>query len=230
MRCTAKWASHRAHGRTSFSHSHVYTGKYSGEAAKVLEQEDGGSLQPLEELIARDQIHQLVDRYAVAVDGKDIDTLGSLFADDVDNGRYGRGQEGVRTFFDHALRAFHCSMHLVGNHVIDFDDDDTAHGIVYCRAHHHVLEPEHWHDMALAYWDTYERHGGGWYFRRRDAKPWYRQWFGHPEHGTDRVVAGSGDEGATRHRGPVRGSMPDGFETFAAFWARQPAPLPDRGG
>ena len=59
----------------------------------------------------------------------------------------------MKRFYDQSLRNFHCSMHLVGNHVIDFDDDDHAHGVVYCRAHHHVLEPEHWFDVALAYFD-----------------------------------------------------------------------------
>lgn len=175
----------------------------------------------LEELIARDRIHQLADRYAVYVDGKDLDSLSELFAPDVTNGRYGPGREGVKTFYDNILRAFHCSMHLVANHVIDFDDDDHAHGIVYCRAHHHVLEPEHWFDLSLAYWDTYERIDGEWYFRRRQLKSWYRQEFGHPEHGTERVEATEGREG------PTRGTrMPEAFPTFEAFWSRSPRPIP----
>jgi hypothetical protein len=127
----------------------------------------------------------------------------------------------VKTFYDNVLRAFHCSMHLVANHVIDFDDDHHAHGIVYCRAHHHVLEPEHWFDLALAYWDTYERVGDDWFFRRRNLKQWYRQEFGHPEHGTERIES----SGATS--GPTRGTrMPEQFETFEAYWARSPRPAP----
>jgi hypothetical protein len=180
-------------------------------------------LDPVEELLARDQIRQLAERYALAVDGKDIAGLAELFAHDVDNGRYGTGREGVRTFYDNRLRLFHCSMHMVGNHVIDFDGDDRAHGIVYCRAHHHMLEPEHWFDLALTYWDTYERHGDHWCFRRRQVKSWYRQEFGHPEHGTSREVAAPGE------RGPTRGSgMPEAFGTFEPFWARPPAPIPGR--
>ncbi|MBL7488193.1 nuclear transport factor 2 family protein [Frankia sp. AgB1.9] len=175
----------------------------------------------IEQLLARDQIRQLAERYALAVDGKDLDSLAELFADDVSNGRYGPGRAGVRTFYDNRLRLFHCSMHLVGNHVIDFDDDEHAHGVVYCRAHHHVTEPEHWFDLALAYWDTYERSGDGWVFRRRRVKSWYRQEFGHPEHGTERVLAAEGQAG------PMRGSrMPEGWPTFDDYWARPPAPLP----
>jgi hypothetical protein len=175
----------------------------------------------IDELLARDRIRQLAQRYALGVDGKDLGGIAVLFAEDVTNGRYGPGREGVKTFFDHALRAFHCSMHLVANHVIDFDDDDHAHGVVYCRAQHHVLEPDHWFDQALAYWDTYERIGDDWYFRRRNLKSWYRQEFGHPDHGTERV------ELAGETAGPMRGSqMPYAFPTFDAFWARPPATPP----
>jgi hypothetical protein len=92
---------------------------------------------------------------------------------------------------------------------------------VYCRAHHHVLEPEHWYDMALAYWDTYERHGGQWLFRRRRLKSWYRQEIGHPEHGSAREVSEPTADG------PRRGTaMPDEFATFAAYWSRPPVPIP----
>jgi hypothetical protein len=169
-------------------------------------------VEAIEELIARDSIRELALRYALAVDAKDIDAVAALFVADVDSGRYGPGHEGVRRFYDQSLRKFHCSMHLVANHVIDFDNDDHAHGIVYCRAHHHVLEPEHWFDEALAYWDTYERVDRRWLFRRRQVRSWYRQ-----EHGSERVVSQS------TASGPKRGTqMPEAFETFEAFWSRPP--------
>ncbi len=181
------------------------------------------------ELLARDAIRRLAERYALAVDGKDLDALADLFAPDVDNGRYGPGREGVRRFYDQSLRKFHASMHFVGNHVIDFDSDDgdgdhggdglpdRAHGVVYCVAKHHVVEPDHWFDEALAYWDTYERIEGTWLFRRRRVRSFYHQEFGHPEHGTERTVA------EVEASGPKRGGrMPEAFPTFEAFWASPP--------
>lgn len=169
----------------------------------------------VDELLARDRIRQLAARYAVAVDAKDLDALAGLFAEDVDNGRYGAGREGVRTFYDTSLRRFHCSVHLVANHVIDFDDDAHAHGVVYCLAKHHVVEPEHWFDQALAYWDTYERAGDEWFFRRRRVRVWYR------EEITGREVV------TPETTGPTRGArMPEAFATFEAFWPRPPRPLP----
>ena len=178
-------------------------------------------MEALEELLAREQIRQLAQRYGVCVDAKDLEGLAQLFADDVDNGKWGHGRHAVQTYYDHVLRGFHCSMHMVGNHVIDFDDDDHAHGIVYCRAHHHVLAPEHWFDVSLAYWDIYEHDGVQWCFRRRRLKSWYRQEFGHPSHGAGRVLATGESEG------PKRGvPMPEAFPTFAEFWSRDPRQVP----
>ena len=182
-------------------------------------------MDPLEELVARDQIRQLALRYALHVDGKDLDGIAALFVEDVDNGRYGPGREGVRTFFDHALRDFHCSIHFVANHVIELDDETHAHGVVYAQARHHVLEPEHWFDEALAYWDRYERAGDEWLFRRRSLKSWYRQDFGNPARGPERVTP------APEAAGPKRGSqMPEAFPAFDAFWSRAPRPLPGEPG
>ena len=176
----------------------------------------------LEWLVARAAIENLAVRYALAVDGKDLEALANLFAPDVDNGRFGRGPLGVRHFFDQSLRRFHCSVHFVANHAIDFDDDDHAHGVVYCHARHHVLEPEHWFDEALAYFDSYERFGNGWRFRRRQVRSWYRQYSGHPEQPEGRI------EAEPEQRGPKKGGrMPEAFPTFTSFWERTPSGSPD---
>jgi hypothetical protein len=168
----------------------------------------------LSRLVALEEIRGLAQRYALAADGKDLEAMAALFVPDVDNGRYGPGREGVKRFYDQSLRKFHCSVHLVANHVIDFDGDDHASGVVYCDARHHLLDPEHWFDEALAYFDTYERVESEWLFRRRRLRSWYRQDVGHPDHGTERIVP------AIEASGPKRGvRMPEAFPTFEAFWA-----------
>lgn len=174
----------------------------------------------IDRLVSLEAIRDLAQRYALAVDGKDLDGIAALFVPDVDNGRYGPGPDGVRNFYDQALRRFHCSVHLVANHDVDLDSDDhdRASGVVYCLAQHHVLEPEHWFDEALAYFDTYERIEGArgeseWRFRRRRVRSWYRQHHGHPDHGGERIVPPVEDSG------PKRGArMPEAFATFEAFW------------
>ena len=144
----------------------------------------------LEELVARSKIQQLAVRYAFAVDGKDIDTLATLYVDDIDYGVHGIGPEGVKRFFDAVLRGSLCSMHLIGNHLVEFDDDTHAHGVLYCQVHLHVREPDHWSETALAYFDRYERRGDEWLFADRRLARWYRQDFGHPDHGVEPQVPG----------------------------------------
>ena len=166
-------------------------------------------MEPVEELVARDQIRQLAERYSLAVDGKDVEGVVALFTEDVDCGPFGTGHEGIRNRYDTDLRKYHCTMHFVGNHVIDFDDDDHAHGVVYLRAYHHVLEPEHWFDVSAAYWDTYERVGGEWRFRQRQPRAWFHQSFGHPEQPSVR-----------QHVGGLQ--MPEAFPTWSQFWEQPP--------
>ena len=50
-------------------------------------------------------IQQLPARYALAVDSRDVDTWISLFIEDVDCGRYGRGREALRSFIDPGIRS-----------------------------------------------------------------------------------------------------------------------------
>jgi hypothetical protein len=169
----------------------------------------------------RDEIRQLADRYGVAVDSKDLESLSALFDEESSFGSWGKGPEACRVFYDNTLRSFYASMHMVGNHVIDFDDDDHARGVVYTRAHHHYIEPDHWADLAMVYFDTYVRRGGTWRFLARLPKSFYRQTFGHPERGTERSLT-TGD-GA----GPVRGTqLPEFFPAFNAFWEHEPPPKP----
>jgi len=116
-------------------------------------------------------IGQLPIRYALAVDGRDIDAWLALFVEDVDCGRRGRGREALRSYIVPAVSQFYRSIHQICGHRIEFDDADHAHGVVYCRAEHEAAGQ--WVVMAIAYFDTYERRHGEWFFVRRQEKHWY---------------------------------------------------------
>ena len=66
------------------------------------------------QLIARNQIRELALRYSLGR-RQGPRRARPLFVEDVDNGRYGPGREGVKAFYDQSLRNFHCSMHLVAD-------------------------------------------------------------------------------------------------------------------
>jgi hypothetical protein len=126
----------------------------------------------IERLESLDEIRQLVARYCLALDMRDLDLLCGLFPEDVRVGRDRTGRAELKLWFDETLRTqFTGTAHVTGNHIIEFDDPDHARGAVYSR-NEHETGPE-WVIMTMLYWDRYERIGGRWYFRRRLPLYWY---------------------------------------------------------
>lgn len=123
----------------------------------------------IEERLARVEaqlaIQQLASRYARAVDSRDLDTLGALFAPQTPFGEHGTGAEGARGFYSDVLRGFYRSFHQVVGHVITDIDVDSARGTVYCRAEHE--DGDHWVVNLMVYFDRYVRVDGTWHFLGR---------------------------------------------------------------
>ena len=163
----------------------------------------------LDRLESTEAIRQLVSRYALATDSRDLDTLVGLFVDDVRVGDE-HGRDALEAFFDRSLREVGVTILQVGNHVIDFDDADHARGIVYC--HGEVQVDDRWVIQAIQYRDIYERRDGTWYFVRRKHLLWYGAEVGEsplglppanwPEHHT-----GTGD-------------LPGQWDTWRGFWEK----------
>lgn len=157
---------------------------------------------------ARLAIGQLPIRYAMAVDGRDVDTWVSLFVPDVQVGRDRFGREALRDFITPALRRFRRSVHQIVGHRIDLDetDPDRATGATYCRAEHEV--DDRWIVMAICYFDEYRRVEGEWLFRRRKERHWYAvDQTEHPQAVGFNSWEGTSDPG-----------LPDQFPTWSAFW------------
>src|SRR6476661_10843606 len=85
----------------------------------------------------RDEIRQLAYRYAWGLDSRDVDAVADLYAPDADSG-LGSGIDAWKARFRNSMGAVGVTILFVGNHLIDFDGDDEAHGIVYCRGY---IEP-----------------------------------------------------------------------------------------
>lgn len=162
----------------------------------------------LARLLARDEIRQLAHRYAVAMDARDLDALVALFVEDVRVGRDAVGREALRRDFDRQLRAIGVSILFVGNHVIDFDDEDRARGIVYCIAQ--IQDGERWIRQAIRYDDTYARRGGRWLIVRRRHLLWYG--VEEPRNPLLQPPA----EWPKSHTG--KGTLPESLETWQRFW------------
>jgi hypothetical protein len=122
-----------------------------------------------ERLLAFHEIQQLAQRYAIHLDARDLTALVGLFVEDVRVGRERQGREALHGDFDRQLRGLGMTFLHVGNHAIDLLDDETASGIVYCRAEIQDGGPdsERWIQQAIQYHDSYARRRGHWYFVRR---------------------------------------------------------------
>lgn len=126
----------------------------------------------IERLESIEAIRQLASRYALALDAHHLDLLVECFVPDVRVGP-NHGRHALKRDFDRRLRSrgYRINTHFVGNHVIEFIDDDHAIGVVYCRAEHEF--PDQLVVGPMQYFDDYERQDGRWYFRRRRPLPWY---------------------------------------------------------
>lgn len=167
----------------------------------------------VQRLLSIEEIRQLCAKYALAVDSRDLDALMGLFPDDVRVGRESSGREALKEWFDDTLRRrFTQTAHIISNHIIEFDDADHAHGVLYCRAEHEM--GEQFVVAQMQYWDQYERIDDRWFFRRRLPLFWYiTDMLDRPV--GPRKVRWPGEE-------PVDGALPDFWPTYAEFWADEP--------
>ncbi len=167
----------------------------------------------LDRLESREAIRQLVSRYGVLIDARDLDGLTDLFVDDARVTRTERGRVAMRALLESLCRQFTTSIHFVGNQTVDWIDADHAEGVVYCRAEHEV--GDQWIVMAIQYWDRYERRDGAWLFTGRKVKHWYA---------VDMLERPVGPE-KTRWATPGKpATIPTDYPSWDRFWADDAAP------
>ena len=151
-----------------------------------------------EQLLARidrleslDEIRQLPAKYSLSLDMRDLDAHVNLFAPDIRVSREQTGRAHLKRWLDDTLRLqFTGTSHHIGNHIIEFDDPDHAHGVVYSKNEHETPCADgstEWVIMQMLYWDNYERMDGRWYFRRRLPCYWYATDLNKPPVGEDKM-------------------------------------------
>lgn len=179
----------------------------------------------IDRLESLDAIRQLPAKYALTLDMRDIDAMVTLFPADVRVGREQSGRQALRAYMDATLRSpFTGTSHHIGGHIIEFDDKDHAHGIVYSKNEHET--GDEWVIMQMMYADDYVRQDGRWYFARRLPLYWYATDLNKPPIGEKKM--------RWPHTEWVEGNFQKLFPSFAEFWAREgdhggpvaePAPL-----
>ena len=131
-----------------------------------MSNEPGTSEQRLSDLLARDEIYQLVCTYMRGQDRLDAATHRSVFWDDaeLDYGFYIGGPDGFVEFAQSALRNYDSCHHMIGQVQIDVDGD-VAYGEVYYNAFHQGTDADGTRKnrvIAGRYIDRYEKREGAW--------------------------------------------------------------------
>ncbi len=160
------------------------------------------------------QIRQLAWRYSATLDSRDMDGLMALYDEDVELSGGRRGRDALRRGMEPALQRVRITILHVGNHVIDFVDDDHATGVVYCHADVQT-DPDTWTTQAIHYGDRYVRRDGRWYF----AAARRHELFYGTEHGQSPVGLPPADW-PTHDTGT--GTLPYRWDSWQRFWAEQP--------
>lgn len=167
----------------------------------------------IERLEAIEEIHQLVGKYSLSLDMRDLDAHVNLFAPDI---RVGKGQVGrayLKAWLDDTLRnQFTGTSHHLGQHIVEFKDEDNAIGVLYSKNEHEC--GGEWVIMQMIYWDDYQRIDGRWLFRRRLPCYWYATDLNKPPIG-DMKMRWPGRE-------PYDGSYHELFPSWQEFWANRP--------
>jgi len=167
----------------------------------------------IDRLESIDAIRQLVGRYSLSLDMRDLDAHVNLFAPDIRVGKDQVGRTYLKAWVDDTLRnQFTGTSHHLGQHIIEFKDADHALGVVYSKNEHEC--GAEWVIMQMLYWDDYERIDGAWYFRRRLPCYWYATDLNKPPIG-DMKMRWPGRE-------PYRGSFHELFPSWQDFWANRP--------
>lgn len=176
----------------------------------------------IDRLESLDAIRQLVSKYALTLDMRDVDAHVNLFAEDIRVSRSAAGRPALKVWLDEMMRSqFTGTSHHIGNHIIEFNDPDHAHGVVYSKNEHETPRKDggtDWVIMQMMYWDNYERvdgpNGPQWYFRRRLPCYWYAADLNAPPVGENKM--------RWPDRDSYEGAYHELFPSWEAFWKSPP--------
>jgi hypothetical protein len=156
----------------------------------------------------RQQLTELLSRYGTAVDDRDFDTLGALFAEDGEF-RGVKGRQAVIDFYRLRTGYYTTSTHHAVTCHFDFDSDDNAHGVVNGEAE--LCIGGKTIRISLRYLDTYTRTPERWVFQQRVVQFRYVLPF-------DAVADGLADPMRVRWPGtePQAADLPDTLASYIA--------------
>lgn len=166
------------------------------------------------------ELEELVTRYCMAVDDRDLDAIVELFTPDGSFGHEGAevatGAAAIRAFYAERLSGIPYSIHYPHTQLVTIVDDEKADGVVVAQAEMGRLDAPPLR-AAMRYHDTYRLHDGRFRFARRSLQFWYFA-------PVDEIDRGRWGAERVRWPGPPRpADLPDSLQSFAMFEAESVA-------
>ncbi|MBS4754558.1 nuclear transport factor 2 family protein [Nocardioides sp. zg-ZUI104] len=140
---------------------------------------NGTSSAALEDLLAKQEIYEVVCRYARGIDRLDMDLVRSCYHPDAIDHHTGfsGGVEEFLTWAEGALRQMSGTMHTLCNHLVELHGD-VAVAETYAHTTHWTREPtkpSHNAVTGTRYIDRFEKRNGEWRIAERWAtRSWIR--------------------------------------------------------
>lgn len=158
-------------------------------------------------------LQDLVHRYGVKIDERDLAAVGEMFADEalfIHPGGTAVGGAAIVAAYAGRLQMYTTTYHYAHTQGIEFTGPNSANGLV--TGHAELSIEGRSHLVALRYYDKYVRISRGWVFLERKQQFTYVLPF-------DELATGLGDNDRKRWPGtePTSVEVPDGFETFRSF-------------
>ena len=126
----------------------------------------------LRRLEDRFEIDELIARYCLVMDNRDVEAIGALFTPDVhvwsaDGVMNSRGRDAAIAMFRGRFEVLGPSNHFTHDRIVEFDatDPDLASGLVL--SHAEMQRKGQPMLAAIRYQDVYRRHEGRWRFGER---------------------------------------------------------------
>lgn len=167
----------------------------------------------------RIEINELITRYGLVMDDRDMARMPGLFTDDVvissaDGSMNATGRNAVVEMYRRRLKGLGPSNHFTHDRIVSFDDvnPDLAQGIVLSHAEMHLRGAAML--AAIRYVDAYRREGGRWRFASRALSFLY---FVRAEEFAEAM--GAGLAGRNRVHGDRRAAdWPEALPTWKEFY------------
>ncbi|MCY4272854.1 MAG: nuclear transport factor 2 family protein [bacterium] len=170
-------------------------------------------------LEAKEEIRDLVTRYGMAVDDRDLDAVADMFTADAvfrhgDGAVVNEGRQAIVEFYADRLSAFGATYHYPHSHLVELDPDRAGEATGMVNAHAEMGIGGRTMITGLRYGDQYRREGGKWRFAARSiAMVYYMDM-------AELADGGLCEQDRKRYFGEIsRAELPESQATWKRFFA-----------